>query len=156
MIFHWSLCDSKSPQISTTLLSIQADLNNAAVWIISTRPLISKSSSLCTIIFVTVSSILITIGITVTIMFYSIFSSLTTSRYLFVGWNIHTLVFFFFLIFIFWWFLLCWSLCCFWWLNWSSFELFFKCRLLVFVSTVAWMLGSPLHPSFLVNVISGI
>ena len=31
MVFHWSLSDSKSPQISRTLLSILADLNNAVV-----------------------------------------------------------------------------------------------------------------------------
>ena len=31
MVFHWSLSDSKSPQISRTLLSILAVLNNAVV-----------------------------------------------------------------------------------------------------------------------------
>ena len=31
MFFHQSLCDSKSPQVSWTLLSILADLNNALV-----------------------------------------------------------------------------------------------------------------------------
>ena len=40
MGFHWILRDSKSPQISMTLLSILADLNNAVVWIVFTRPLI--------------------------------------------------------------------------------------------------------------------
>ena len=44
MVFHWSLSDSKSPQVSRTLLSILAVLNNAVVWMVSTRPLISKSS----------------------------------------------------------------------------------------------------------------
>ena len=38
MVFHWSLCYSKSPYVSGTLLSILAVLNNAVVWIISTRP----------------------------------------------------------------------------------------------------------------------
>ena len=42
MVFHWSLGDSKSPQVSRNLLSI---LNNAAVWVVLTRPLISNSSS---------------------------------------------------------------------------------------------------------------
>ena len=28
VVFHKSLCESKSPQVSTTLLSILADLNN--------------------------------------------------------------------------------------------------------------------------------
>ena len=36
MIFHWSLCDSKSLLVSTTLLNILADLNN----IIFTQPLL--------------------------------------------------------------------------------------------------------------------
>ena len=42
MAFHWSLSDSKSLQVSRTLLCILADLNNNLVWIISTHPLISK------------------------------------------------------------------------------------------------------------------
>ena len=35
MIYNWSLSDNKSPQLSRTLLSILADLNNAGIWIIS-------------------------------------------------------------------------------------------------------------------------
>ena len=31
MVFHWSLCDSKSPQVSRAFLSILADLNIAVV-----------------------------------------------------------------------------------------------------------------------------
>ena len=42
MVFHWSVSDSKSPQVSRTLLSIRADLNNAVVWMVSTHPLIFK------------------------------------------------------------------------------------------------------------------
>ena len=79
MVFHWSLSDSKSPQVSRTLLSILADLNNAVVSTVSTRPLISKSSSLCTIPLVTVPSVSITVGTTVTFMFLSFFSSLARS-----------------------------------------------------------------------------
>ena len=45
MVFHWSLSDSKSPQVSRTLLSILAVLNNAVVWMVSTRLPTSKSSS---------------------------------------------------------------------------------------------------------------
>ena len=45
MVFHWSLSDNKSPQVSRTLLSILAVLNNAVVWMVSTRPPTSKSSS---------------------------------------------------------------------------------------------------------------
>ena len=56
MVFHWRLSDSKSPQVSRNLLNIVADLNNAVVWIVSTHPHISKSSSLCTNPMVTVPS----------------------------------------------------------------------------------------------------
>ena len=45
MIFHESLSDSKSPQVSRTLLSILAVLNNAVVWMVFTWPPTSKSSS---------------------------------------------------------------------------------------------------------------
>ena len=70
MVFLWSLNESKSPQVSRTLLSILADHNNALVWIVSTRFLIFKSSSPCTNTFVIVPSASITIGITVTFMFH--------------------------------------------------------------------------------------
>ena len=49
VVFHGSLGDCKSLQVSRTLLSILADLNNAVVWMISTCFLNSKSSSLSTI-----------------------------------------------------------------------------------------------------------
>ena len=73
MVFHWSL--SKSPQDSRTLLSILADFNNAVVWTISTRPVISKSSSPCTNPLVTVVREPIIIGIIVTFMIPSFFNS---------------------------------------------------------------------------------
>ena len=73
MIFHWGLSDSKSPQVSRSLLSILADFNNAVVWIVSTHPLISKSSTPCTKPLVTVPSAPITVGITVTLMFHRFF-----------------------------------------------------------------------------------
>ena len=38
MVFHWSLGDSKFPQVSRILLFILVVLNNAVVWIVSTRP----------------------------------------------------------------------------------------------------------------------
>ena len=44
MTSHWSLRD-KFPQVSRTLLSILANFSNAVVWMVSTRPLIFKSSS---------------------------------------------------------------------------------------------------------------
>ena len=51
MIFHWSLSDSKFPQVSRTLLSILADVNNAVVWTVSSHPVISKSSSRKLVVF---------------------------------------------------------------------------------------------------------
>ena len=74
MVFHWSLSDSKSPQISRTLLSILAVLNNVVVWMVSTRPPSSKSSSPFSNPFVTVPNAPITIGMIVTCMFHSFFS----------------------------------------------------------------------------------
>ena len=77
MVFHWSLSDSKSPQVSRTLLSILAILNNAVVWMVSTRPPTSKSSSPFSNPLVTVPNAPITIA-----MFHSFFNSLTRSSYL--------------------------------------------------------------------------
>ena len=45
MVFHWSLSDNKSPQVSRTLLNILAIFNNVVVWFVSPDPLIYKSSS---------------------------------------------------------------------------------------------------------------
>ena len=82
MVFHWSLSDSKSPQVSMTLLSILAVLNNAVVWMVSTHPPTSKSSSPFSNPLLTVPNAPITIGIIVTCMFHSFFNSLARSRYL--------------------------------------------------------------------------
>ena len=82
MVFHWSLSDSKSPQVSRTLLSILAVLSNAVVWIVSTRPLTSKSSRPFNNPLVTVPNAPITIGTIVTSMFHSFFNSLSRPRYL--------------------------------------------------------------------------
>ena len=71
MVSLWSLSDRKSPQVSRTLFSILADLNNAVIWMVSTRPLISKSPSPCIKPLVIVSRTPITIGITVTFKFHS-------------------------------------------------------------------------------------
>ena len=83
MVFHWSLSDIKSPKVSRTLLSILAVLNNAVVWIVSTRPPTSKSSSPLSNPLVTVPKAPITIGIIITCIFHSFFNSLARSRYLF-------------------------------------------------------------------------
>ena len=108
MVFHWSLGDSKSPQVSRILLSILAVLNNAVVWMVSTCPPTSKSSSPFSNPLVTVPNAPITIGIIVTCMFHSFFYSLARSRYLsvfshsfgFILWSVgtarSTLLYFFF------------------------------------------------------------
>ena len=83
MVFHWSLSNSKSPQVSRTLPSILAVLNNAVVWMVSIRPPTSKSPSSFSNPLVTVPNAPITIGIIVTYIFYSFFNSLARSRYLF-------------------------------------------------------------------------
>ena len=80
MVFHWRLSDSRSNQVSRTLLAV---LNNAVVWMVSTRPPTSKSSSLFSNPLVTVPKAPITIGIIVTFMFRSFFNSLARSRCLF-------------------------------------------------------------------------
>ena len=71
MAFLWSLSDNKSLQVSRTLLSILADPNNAAIWLVSTRPLISKSSSPFNNPSVIVPRTPFTIGMIVTCMFHS-------------------------------------------------------------------------------------
>ena len=81
MVFLWELSDSKSSQVSSILLGILTVLNNA-VWMVSIRPLISKSSSPCTNTWVTVPKAPVMIGITVTFMFHNFFDSLARSRHL--------------------------------------------------------------------------
>ena len=82
MVFHWRLSDSKSPQVSRTLLNILAVFNNAVVWMVSTRSPTSKSSGPFNNPLVTIPTAPITIGIIVTFMFHSFFNSLARSRYL--------------------------------------------------------------------------
>ena len=61
---------------SRILLNILADLNNVIVWIVSSRPLISKSSNPCTNPSATVLRVPFTIGITVTLIFHPFCSAL--------------------------------------------------------------------------------
>ena len=82
MVFHWSLSDSKSPQVSRILLSVLAILNNAVVWMVSTLPPTSKSSRPFSNPLVTVPKAPITIVIIITSMFHNFFNSLVRSRYL--------------------------------------------------------------------------
>ena len=82
IVFPWTFSDSTSPQVSWTLFSILALLNNAVVWMVSTRLPTSKSSTPFSYPLVTVLKAPITIGIIVTFMFHSFFNSLARSRYL--------------------------------------------------------------------------
>ena len=81
MVFHWSLSDNKSPQVRTrlTILTVHS---NALVWIVSTRPPISKSSRPFNNPLVIVPKAPITIGTIVIFMFHSFLNSLARSRYL--------------------------------------------------------------------------
>ena len=124
MVFHWNMSDSKSPQVSRTLLSILAVLNNVVVWIVSTRPPTCKSSSPFNNLLVTVSNAPITIGIIVPCMFNCFFNSLARSTYLsffshsisFILWSAKSIILLvlFFLLIIIWSGLLVeiwWSVC---------------------------------------------
>ena len=116
MVFHWSLSDGQSPQVSRTLLNILAVLNNAVVLMVTARPLTSKSSSPFNNPFVSVPKAPSTIGIIVTFMFHSFVNSLAKLRYLsffsysfsFILWSAGTakstilqVLFFFFFFFFF-------------------------------------------------------
>ena len=71
MVFHWSLSDNKSSQVSRTILSILTDLNNAVIWMVSTHPVISKSFSPCTNLLMTGPTAPITICILVTLLHFN-------------------------------------------------------------------------------------
>ena len=73
MVFHRSLSDSKSSQVSRTLLSILAVLNNAVIWVVSTRSPTTKTSSPFNNPLVTVPKTPITIVIIVAFMFHIFF-----------------------------------------------------------------------------------
>ena len=78
MVFHCRLSDSKSPQVSMTLLSILSVFNNAVVSMVSARPSTSKSSRLINKLLVTVPKAQITTCIIVTFIFYSFFQFSST------------------------------------------------------------------------------
>ena len=71
MVFHGSLSDSKSPQYSRTFLLILAVLNNVVFWTVSTRPLISKSSSPFDNPLLIVTRAPVTTGMNVTFILHS-------------------------------------------------------------------------------------
>ena len=84
MVFHWGLTNCKSSQIPE-LFSVFWPISSqypSRVWIVSTRPLISKSSSSCINHLTTVPRAPITIGISITFMVHSFFNSLARFRYL--------------------------------------------------------------------------
>ena len=81
MVFHWSLNDSKSPQVSRTLLCILAVFKNAVVWVVSNCPPSSKSSRPFNNSLVTVPKAQIIFGNIVTLIFHSFFNSLARSKY---------------------------------------------------------------------------
>ena len=69
--FHWSQSDSKSPQLSRTLLSILTNLNSAVVWMVSILVQISCSSHFFLRFLKIVQRASTMIGITVTFIFNS-------------------------------------------------------------------------------------
>ena len=73
MVFHSTVCEVGSPQVSRSLLGILDDLKNAVVWMVSTGIFIFKSSRPRTNDLVTILSALITIGITVIFIFHCFF-----------------------------------------------------------------------------------
>ena len=77
MASHCNFSDSKFLQVSKTLLCILVNINNLVVWIVSTCPLISKSSSPFINPLLTGPRAPITICITVTFVFHGIFSLFT-------------------------------------------------------------------------------
>ena len=93
IVSHWSLSDSKSAQDSWTLLCIQAEFNNALVYMVSSYSLISESSSRFSNPFGIVQSSPITIGITVTFILHSFYQDIYLSfRFLIIllSWSAKT------------------------------------------------------------------
>ena len=83
MVFHGSLRNWKSLQVSWTILSILANLNNAVVCMVSFHS-IYKSFSPCINPLGTILSMSFTFDITITFIFHSFFSFLARSTYLFL------------------------------------------------------------------------
>ena len=90
--FHWGLSDSKSPQVSRTLLSILAVFSNAVVWMVSTRPPTSKSSRPFNNPLGTVPKAPIMIGIIVTFMFFQFSSKVKVLISLFIFFQFYSVV----------------------------------------------------------------
>ena len=81
MVFHWSLSNCKSPQVLRTFLCILTGLNNTVVWMVLIYLPIFISSSSFFKPLGTIRSVLVTIGVTITLTFHSFLSSLAKSKY---------------------------------------------------------------------------
>ena len=82
MVSHYSSSDSNSPSVSWALLRILAVFYTAVVWMVSTRPPNSKSSSPFNNPLITVPKTPITIGIIITFIFHSFSNSQAKLRFL--------------------------------------------------------------------------
>ena len=80
VVFHWSLRDSMTPQFFKTLLSILVNLSNAVIRIVLILLLISDSSNSFSRFLGTIPSATTIIGITLTLIFHTFFSSLARSK----------------------------------------------------------------------------
>ena len=69
VVFHFSLSDQNSLQISWILFSILANFNRAIVWIVSIHPPNSNNSNFLSNLLGSISNTPFTIGITITLMF---------------------------------------------------------------------------------------
>ena len=91
MLSHWCLNDCKPSQVSRTLLSIMADLNNAADWMVSIHSLISKSScpwrsTVCLFFFQFPSKVQVLIFLFTSFQFYSskVHNSVSSNFFIFL------------------------------------------------------------------------
>ena len=92
MVFHWSLCDCKSPQVSRILLNDMSVLINAVVSKVFPSPPNFKSSSPFNNPLVTLLKAPITIGVIVTFMFH-IFSIPLQGRWTYPSFHILSVLF---------------------------------------------------------------
>ena len=82
IVFHWSLSDSKSPQVSRTLLSILVNHNNAVVWMVWTFFLFSSLLVPSPILWWLYRAHQLQLVPPLPLCFIVFFSSLARSRYL--------------------------------------------------------------------------
>ena len=92
MVFHYNLNDRRFLQVSRILLSILTYPNNAVVWIVSTRILISISSNPFINPSGTIPSVPTTIGITVTFMVFLFSSKVQVVIFLFAFFQVYSVI----------------------------------------------------------------